>query len=492
MKNLANKTAIGVAWQASGAVLRAVVQLVVIAVLARHLTPEDFGLFALASVVLAFADILTNYSGFGQAIVQRSDLRDEHVYAANYLSLGMGVLVFLLMWGGAPVFATLLGNPAAGEVIRTISPLPLASSFGAIALGLAYRDFNVKVVSLINVAAYCVGFGIVGITLAILGYGVLALVGGALAEALVRTLALNVIVPSDRFGKTSLAEIREIARYSFGAMSSHLINAAAVNVDRVLVQFFFGTATLGYYQIAHQIVNMTIRFIGDPLQRVMFATFSRAQGEGAWSRRTLGSVTELIFLVFVPMTAIIAVTSTQMIAIVLGPGWELSAAFLTILVLAIPLRNVNGVASAALLANGAVYTNTLLRLLTLAYLTVACYLAAQFGAEQVAVAVVGGAAVYFMLSVFVLRNMDLARYVDVAKRVAVTYAAIGILFAAGMALRPQFEVTLLGNVYFIAACIALSCGLTLAAVVVLRDRIAGIRYARSMLEGMLKRFSPGS
>ena len=220
MKNLANKTAVGVFWQASGAVLRAVVQLVVIAVLARQLTPEDFGLFALASVVLAFADILTNYSGFGQAIVQRSDIRDTHICAANYLALGMGVLVFLLMWSGAPVLATLLGNPAVAEVIKTMSPLPLITSFSAIALGLAYRDFNVKVVSLINVAAYCVGFGIVGITLALLGYGVLALVGGALTEALVRALALNLIVPSDRFGKPGLGEIKEIARYSFGATSS--------------------------------------------------------------------------------------------------------------------------------------------------------------------------------------------------------------------------------------------------------------------------------
>lgn len=491
MKNLGNKTAMGVAWQASGAVLRAVVQLVVIAVLARHLTPEDFGLFALASVVLAFADILTNYSGFAQAVVQRSEVRDVHVYAANYLALGMGVLVFLLMWAGAPLLAMLLGNPAAGEVIRTLSPLPLASSFGAVALGLAYRNLNVKVVSLINVTAYCVGFGIVGITLALMGYGVLALVGGALAEALVRAIALNLIVPSDRFGRVSLAEVREIAQYSFGAISAQLINAAALNIDRILVQSFFGTSTLGYYQIAHQIVNMPNRFIGDPLQRVMFAAFSRAQGEGEWPRRTFGSVTELIFLAFVPMTVILAVTSREMIDIVLGPGWELSAAFVMILVLAIPLHNVNGVASAAIRANGAVYTATVLRLLTFVYLAVACYLAARFGIEQVAGAVATGAAVYFALSTFVLKNMELARYVDVAKRVVVTYIAIGALFAAGVGLRTQFEATRLGDVYFLATYIVLTCGLALATIVILRDRIAGIRYARSMLDGLFKRVSPG-
>lgn len=492
MKNLANKTAMGVAWQASGAVLRAVVQLVVIAVLARHLTPEDFGLFALASVVLSFADILTNYSGFAQAVVQRPDVRDAHIYAANYLALGMGALVFLVMWAGAPLLAILLGNPAAGEVIRTLSPLPLASSFGAVALGLAYRQMNVKVVSMINVAAYCVGFGVVGITLALKGYGVLALVGAALAEALVRALALNLIVRSDRFGRVSLAEVREIAGYSFGAISAQLINAAALNVDRVIVQYFFGTSMLGYYQMAHQIAKMPNRFIGDPLQRVMFAAFSRAQGEGEWPRRTLRSVTELVFLTFVPMTVILAVTSGEMIDIVLGPGWEMSATFVTILVLAIPLQNVNGVASAAIRANGAVYTATVLRLLMLAYITTACYVAARSGIEHVAGAVAVGAAVYFALSTFVLRNMGLARYVDVAKRVAVTYIAIGALFAAGLGLRTQFEATRLGDIYFLATYILMACALALAAIVVLRDRIAGIRYARSMLDGFIKRLRPDS
>jgi O-antigen/teichoic acid export membrane protein len=232
---------------------------------------------------------------------------------------------------------------------------------------------------------------------------------------------------------------------------------------------------------------MPNRFIGDPLQRVMFAAFSRAQGEGEWPKRTLDSVNELIFLAFVPVTVIIAVTSREVIDIVLGPGWEMSAVFVTILVLAIPLHNVNGVASAAIRANGAVYTATVLRFLTLAYLAGACYIAAHFGVQQVAGAVAVGALVYFGLSNFVLKNMDLAAYGDAAKRVVAAYIAIAVLIGTGIALRPQFAADRLGDVLFVVTCVVLSGVLTVGAAVYLRERVAGVKYAYLLATNVLKR-----
>src|SRR2546426_696852 len=174
-------------WLASGKAAYAGLQLVVLAVLARLVSPADFGVVSAALVVIGFSAIVSQL-GLGPALVQRPDLEPRHVDTAFTASVLFGLALGGVLWAVAPAVAGFFRTPGVAPVMRALAWVFPLQGLGTTAESLARRDLQFRWLALLDAKAYGLGYGVVGVGLALPGWGVWAPVAGEVAEAAHRAL----------------------------------------------------------------------------------------------------------------------------------------------------------------------------------------------------------------------------------------------------------------------------------------------------------------
>ena len=183
-------------WRLVGAVVGAGLQFAVGVLLARLLVPADFGVVALAYVVLGLVRPLCDV-GVGDAIVQRQELTNRHVRTAATFATLMGIAVAGILVMLAPVFASVMRDPRVVPVLRVLSAALAIRSTAMVSDALLRRRLEFRKQVVIETGSYVVGYGCVAVGLALLGYGVWSLVWGALAETLLSSIAQIAVVRHD-------------------------------------------------------------------------------------------------------------------------------------------------------------------------------------------------------------------------------------------------------------------------------------------------------
>ncbi|RYY13923.1 MAG: hypothetical protein EOO36_15090, partial [Cytophagaceae bacterium] len=163
-QNLASTAVRGVQWTTAATVLTAVMQIGYTAVMARLLDPAAFGLVAMAGVVLRFGSYFAEM-GLGHALVQRADIDTDDVRATFTASLGLGLAVAGVAWLASPLAVFFLKNEAVVPLVRVQALGFILVGLGATAVSLLRREMRFEAIAKVEVAAYVLGYGGVGITL---------------------------------------------------------------------------------------------------------------------------------------------------------------------------------------------------------------------------------------------------------------------------------------------------------------------------------------
>src|SRR6185436_17723216 len=181
-------------WVAWGSGATAVLRLAVLVILTRLLTPADFGVVSAALIIIFFS---LNFSqmGLGPALVQRPVLEPRHVSTAMVSSAGLGLIVAGLIWLLAPLLAVFFRMDHLTPVVRALALIFPIKGVSTVAENLLQRDLRFRLLSNVDVLSYGLGYGGVGITLALLGWGPWALVGAQMAQIAVRAAILLHEVP---------------------------------------------------------------------------------------------------------------------------------------------------------------------------------------------------------------------------------------------------------------------------------------------------------
>src|SRR5690554_5405330 len=156
--SLTKKTIGGFLWLGGVKASNAIFQFAILAILARLLSPTEFGLMGLALIVVSFADIF-NDMGFGPAITQKKELSKIDIHTAFTYSLIFGLILFVLVQITAPIIASFFGNKDLVLILRVISVVLIVNSAITTPLGLLYRDMQFKRISVIQITSYVVGYG---------------------------------------------------------------------------------------------------------------------------------------------------------------------------------------------------------------------------------------------------------------------------------------------------------------------------------------------
>ena len=179
--NLTARAASGLRWSYIGYATLLAVNLVYTAVISRLLDPANFGLIALANLVVLFAQMFARM-GLASAIVQKPKLSEEDIRAASTVGIALGAACFVAIWGLSPAIGDLFRQPELPPVLRALGVTFIFQGWAATAMGLLRRQLRFRVLSLIGVGTYVLGYLVVGIGLALLGAGVWSLVAAALVS----------------------------------------------------------------------------------------------------------------------------------------------------------------------------------------------------------------------------------------------------------------------------------------------------------------------
>lgn len=319
----------GVAWNGAGNVVKQVIMVVTMIVLARILTPHEFGIYALLMVFVSFSQILAQM-GTSSAVIYFDDLTDRFLSTAFYFSVGTSVAVYLLLFSGAGFLANFMDEPALQGLLQLIGLVLVINSLSMIQRALLEKKMDFKKVILVEKAALLISSA-VGIAAAILGFGAASFVLMALSQAVLQLIGFTVFGhwrPRVMFG---ILELRRMLSYSLNLVGFTIINYFARQSDNFLVGKFIGSGALGIYSVAYRIMLYPLENVSRVLIRVLFPAFSEVKHDNARFKRGYLQAISFIALVTFPLMLGLLAVAPLFVDVVFGEGWEELAPLLMIL-----------------------------------------------------------------------------------------------------------------------------------------------------------------
>jgi PST family polysaccharide transporter len=293
--------------------------IVISAILARLLTPSDFGLIAM---VLVFSNFAAIFSGFGlqSAIVQKKEVSDEALSSIFWINVGLGALLTLALAASAPLIAAFYSQPRLTPIVVFISTTFFITSFANVHYGLLTKRMNFKALAIIESCAIGIS-GPIAIFLAFAGYGVWSLAWYTVLST-VFTVVFTWIyarwVPHFLLG---LQHVKGLLGFGANLTGFTFVNYFAQNMDNLLIGRFLGSAPLGFYNLAYNLLLLPSSNISNVVGRVMFPALSAIQHDKQLVREAYVRANRYIAAVAFPLMIWVLVTAPQLIRVVYGPKW---------------------------------------------------------------------------------------------------------------------------------------------------------------------------
>jgi O-antigen/teichoic acid export membrane protein len=355
-QRLARSTLSSLAWMLSGSGIQTVLRILIFAVLARLLTKADFGLVAAVLIVIQFSDGFA-VMGMSRALVQRVEPAPVYVRTGFTVSLLLAAFVALIVWALAPALASLLRIPDLVLPLRvTVAVFPLRG-LGVVADALLRREMRFGTLARVGLLSYAVGYGVIGIGLAVLGYGVWALVAAYLTQIGLQSILFLIVQPHPKRPEINVAAAKDLFYFGGGVLTGGVFNWAANQADNLVVGRWLGVAALGVYGRAYNLMATGVSFFGGVLDEVIFPAFAKIQLDRPRVSAAFVRVAGLTSLVSLPLGALLLATAPELIVVMMGPTWGEVILPFQILVAGMLFRNGQKVAAAVSKAMGAVYQN---------------------------------------------------------------------------------------------------------------------------------------
>jgi O-antigen/teichoic acid export membrane protein len=288
-------------------------------VLARLLTPQDYGLIGMVAVIMGFVSMFKDM-GLSVATIQKEEITGEQVSTLFWVNLGLSLVVMALTVAIAPGVAWFYGEPRLTLITIGFAAGFLFSGLTVQHEALLRRQMRFVALAAIEIISLIVGL-IVAITLAWRGWGYWALVVNQLAQGL--TYAVGVwAVCSWRPGRfVRGADVRSMLAFGGNLTGFHVVNFFARNLDNMLIGLVWGSRPLGLYAKAYQLLLLPIDQINEPIASVAVPALSRLSDAPERYRKAYLRILEKLAMLTMPGMALMIATSDWIVTIVLGAQW---------------------------------------------------------------------------------------------------------------------------------------------------------------------------
>ncbi|PSF37812.1 flippase [Aphanothece hegewaldii CCALA 016] len=377
--------------------------LIVFLILARLLTPEAFGLVALANVFINFMQIFLE-QGFAQVLIQRENIDEQHINTAFWTQIILGIILTIISWLTANQIANYFKISQLAPILQCFSILFFINSLIQIQIALLKRNFAFKVTAMRTLLGITIG-GIIGVVMSFLGYGVWSIVGQQLSYEIVGVFVLwnaSDWRPKLQFSWSHLADLMN---FSLNLLGFQLVNFFNQRTDNLLIGYFLGEVALGYYAIAHRILQVMTQLLIGTLNQVALPTFSRLQSDSKRFIEAFYRATQLTSIFAFPVFFAVIILAPELVITLFGEKWHNAIPIMQILSFAGILRSISFYQRSAFMALGQPLLNFKLGLINAIFNLIACGVAVQWGIRAVAVAYVISDYLVFPFSQWLLSQL---------------------------------------------------------------------------------------
>jgi PST family polysaccharide transporter len=308
------------------------VNLAGLAVLARLLVPEDFGLVAMVMAVVGLGQLFKD--SLGHTAIRAARLDISQINSLFWISSALGAALAVVVYGAAPWVAALYQDSRLLDVTRITSVSFLLSGVATIPMALIRRRLAFARLAMINVSV-AVATQLSGIGLALAGYGYWALVVAAVVGALV-SMIMALIWSEMRLDRPMIAEnLRPLLGFGGHVVVFGLMGFLALNAHSLILGIYQDAASVGYYHRAFMIMMLFVAQLSDPLTTVVTPTLARLQDDLAAYRAHYLESLRLFVMFASALSALLYACADEIVHILLGSGWQQSIDILKILAVGI-------------------------------------------------------------------------------------------------------------------------------------------------------------
>jgi O-antigen/teichoic acid export membrane protein len=477
--SLRRRASLGVVWATAGAWGREAAGFAVFLILARLLGPEAYGLVAMASVVIAVAQLLVA-DVIQEPLIQRQKLEPGHLDAAFWSLVTLATALMLAAMAAAGSVAALFDEPEVATLIWWLSPLPVLSALSAIPTALLRRELRYRVLAVRSLLAV-IGGGAVGIGMALADRGALSLVGHLLAQGVVGALVLWMTSnwqPRLRCSGQHFRELWAVGAYMLGVRLMLLIQQQS---PRVLIGYFLGPIALGLYAVGWRTIEILYLLLIRPLSDVALPTFARLQDDMVHLRQALYVARRLGVVITLPTFVGLALVAPELLPVALGERWDGAIPVVQVLALAGACMSILSIASMMPLALGRFDLALGIRALATALIVAAILAVRDAGIVATAAGVSAAEALMMLVSFCVVRRLTAAPISEQALAYLPIASATLVMAAAVFGWR-QLMIDDLADLTLLATSVLIGAAVYAAALVVMAFPL--VRQAWELLSNL--------
>ncbi|MCP4971733.1 MAG: lipopolysaccharide biosynthesis protein [Arcobacter sp.] len=348
----------GAIWMFAGSSLQIICQIAILAVLARLLTPEDFGIVSIILILVNFSTIFTDM-GVGAALVQMKDITKTHISTGYTLSILIGVLIGVLFYFFAPYIGRFFEADNLDKPIRFFSFFFIIFSFNSISESILQRKLKFPQRVKARTFSYIFGYGVFSVILALLGFGYWSLIYGQLAQLIIYTLILMYFEKPTFTFSIHKSTIKQLMFFGSGHTIATLFNYLANTADNLIVAKILNVNSLGLYSRAYQLLAIPASFFGTIYDKIFFPILSSKQDDIKILKDFYLFSMSLCFGVLVPFTLISILNAELIIKVLLGDQWLEAIVIFQILLIGLSFRFATRINKSYLKSLGYVYEGAL-------------------------------------------------------------------------------------------------------------------------------------
>ena len=345
------------AWSGGGFVAKAVLTLVTLAVLARLLTPTEFGLVAVAWIIVDLTARLAQTS-VGHLLMQSGELAAADVDRVFTLAVLLGAGCAGAMWLLAPAIAAASDAASLEQLLRLLAIAPIVASLGVVPAHMLRRELRQPELLGADLAAYAVGYGGVAIVLALRGFGAWAPIVGELVRTAIHAGIVAVLYRGRFPPRVTLRGSTAVAARATGYLLTQASGFVLQSAAALAVWYTLGAAALGYYSRAERLAGLPTQALHNTFFDVAFVAMAQRQTRRKHLRWFYLQAAEGLALAALPASLLLAIAAPEVVALLLGDQWPASVGILQVLALAIPMQAWGTLNAATMRSLGGVYGET--------------------------------------------------------------------------------------------------------------------------------------
>ena len=299
--------------------LNTFVQLGSTILLARLLSPYDFGLVAMVLAVVGFAPMLIDF-GTSEASTQKTHITQAEVSALFWLGMTISVALTVVLAGASGFIAQFFGEPSLTGIVLVSS---LTLMMGAISnqhYALMRRAMQFRQIAMIDISANVIG-SVVSVVMALTGWGYWSLVAKPIVTSVLTAALVWMSCPFMPGRPRLTPDVKELVRFGAGVAGFTMTDYLARSADRVALGYFYGAGPLGYFQNAFTIYSNLLNILTEPLHNIAASGLSKLRNDLDELKRSWTAALSSLSFVSSAAFAVLAVTGQDFVVILLGPKW---------------------------------------------------------------------------------------------------------------------------------------------------------------------------